>query len=371
MEYNGFGNGSDGAVTLSGTDAPIDSSCSGTAGTTSLSATNASFTDDKIVFIHQSKGTGVGNWELNIIDSYSAGTITTLFDLVNTYTDSGNSQAQVIQLKEYSSVTVSGTFTAKAWDGNVGGILGFLCSGETNVSGTITAAGKGYRGASFVRNSDGKQGEGYDGSYNSVSNAANYSGGGGGWAGDNHGGFGGGGGAGGGHSSAGNNGGSGGTAGSGGTGGLIGQDSSTATKMHFGGGGGSGGEQYDQGQGGSGSPGGGLIFILTSCLVVTGSISANGQVGDDSDNGISDSGGGGGGAGGYIYIQSIDAVVGSNLVTATGGIGGQGTGTHGDGGNGAPGFIHIASCGITGSTNPTNSGTIGGHDYCQSFISIY
>jgi len=41
----GFGNGSDGALSISAdtTDAPIDSACTGTSGSTTLSATNASF----------------------------------------------------------------------------------------------------------------------------------------------------------------------------------------------------------------------------------------------------------------------------------------------------------------------------------------
>ena len=371
MTYQGFGNGSDGAATLSGTDAPVDSSCSGTSGTKSLSATNVSFADDKLVLIHQSKGTGVGNWEINIIDSYSAGTITTLFDLVNTYTDSGQSQAQVIQLPEYSSVTISGTLTAKAWDGNVGGIIAFLCNGETNISGTMTAAGKGYRGAASVRDADGLQGEGYNNDAGTRSINANASGGGGGWAGDQHGGFGGGGGGGGGHATAGSGGVGAGTTGSGGTAGTIGADSSSATKLHFGGGGGSGGEQYNQGQAGAGSPGGGIIFVLTASLVVTGSVSANGSVGGNSTPGISDGGGGGGGAGGYVYIQCIDATIGSNLITATGGAGGTFTGSGGNGGAGASGFVYIAACGVTGTSNPGNSASYGGYDYCQSFISIY
>ena len=145
-----FGNGSDGALTISGntTESPTDSSCSGTSGTTSLSATNASFAANQIILIHQSRGTGAGAWELNVISSYVAGTITTTYALSNTYTDSGASQAQVRVLNQYSSATINSgiTYTTKAWDANVGGILAVLCNGTITVTGTISANAKGYLG---------------------------------------------------------------------------------------------------------------------------------------------------------------------------------------------------------------------------------
>src|SRR5438045_1091315 len=110
-----FGNSSDGTLSVSGstTDAPIDSACTGTSGTTSLTATNASFAASQRVLIHQTRGTGVGNWELNTIASYVAGTITTVSPLANTYA----SGAQVLVVKQHSGVTISGTLTAKAWTG--------------------------------------------------------------------------------------------------------------------------------------------------------------------------------------------------------------------------------------------------------------
>ena len=145
-----FGNGSDGVLTISSntTDTPIDSSCSGTSGSTSLSATNASFAAGQLIMIHQSRGTGVGNWELNKIASYATGTITTVLALANTYTDSGSSQAQVLVVMQYSGITINSgyTLTAKAWTGDVGGILALACSGKITVTGTITASQKGYIG---------------------------------------------------------------------------------------------------------------------------------------------------------------------------------------------------------------------------------
>ena len=96
-----FGDGSDGALTISAdtTQAPTDSSCSGTAAAYTLSATNASFAAGQKILIQQSRGTGVGKWERNEIASYTAGTITLTDALTNTYTDSGASQAQVLVLK--------------------------------------------------------------------------------------------------------------------------------------------------------------------------------------------------------------------------------------------------------------------------------
>ena len=56
-----FGDGSDGALTISSntTEAPIDSAATATAGTPTISATNASFAADQQILIHQTRGTGL------------------------------------------------------------------------------------------------------------------------------------------------------------------------------------------------------------------------------------------------------------------------------------------------------------------------
>src|SRR3990167_4647980 len=181
-QFTNFGNSADGALTISTdtTDDPIDSSCSGSSGGTSLSATNASFTAGQMLLIHQTRGTGVGQWEINQIASYVAGTITTVLPMAYTYTDSGDSQAQVLVLKRYSSVKVNTgvSYTAKTWNSNVGGILAFLCSGVTNIIGTLSALGKGYNGGSWEV-SQANQGEGTI-ALGTTSTAANGTGGGGG-----------------------------------------------------------------------------------------------------------------------------------------------------------------------------------------------
>jgi hypothetical protein len=353
MTYSGFGNGGDGIATLSGTDAPIDSSCSGTSGTKTLTATNASFAANKIVLIHQTQGTGAGNWELNIIDSYVAGTITTLFNLVNTYATG----AQVIQIKEYSSVTVSGTLIAKLWTGTVGGIIAFFCNGQTTISGTVTADARGFLGASVHGFDDGWAGEGTTGASLKQTTANGNGGGGSGSA------FYGGGG--GGNSASG-------TTGSGSNPGIGGNSSGTATlsTMTFGGGGGSSTDASGGGGQGNGGRGGGIIFIFSSELTVTGSITASGAVGSNGNPARQD-GGGGGGAGGSIYIRAISCSLGASLITALGASGGTGTNGGSNGGAGSTGRIRIEACSRSGSTNPGASESIGGQDFCQSFISIY
>jgi hypothetical protein len=337
-----FGDGSDGDLVISSntTEAPIDSSCSGTIGTTSLSATNASFTTGQKILIHQSRGTGVGQYEVNKIASYTAGTITTVDPLDYTYTDSGASQAQVRVLKQYSSVTVntSITYTAKDWGGDVGGILAFLCSGATTVTGTITATGKGFRGGAGSQTLNGAyQGEGNAG-VGAISNrAANGSGGG---AGIGNGGAGGGGGN--------------GVAGSNGPpnvslegigGGTTGNAS--LTNAVFGGGGG-GGNASDTAS--SGGAGGGLVFIFAKTISVGTAVSANGAAGgatSPTTNGCA----GGGGGGGSVLIKSQNATLGTNLVTASAGAGGDG---YFDGGAGGAGRIHLSYLtSYSGTTTPT------------------
>lgn len=354
-----YGNGSDGVLTISAdtTDSTPNTGCSGTSGSTSLSTSSGSgFAAGDLVLIHQVDNTGnVGVWELNKISSVGGGTNWTMaYQLQATY----GSHAHVYKLKQYSQVTINTTKTLTAIDfdvtGTSGGLLVILCNGKVTINGSLSATGKGYRGAASVRNADGKQGEGYNADGGSTSINANTVGGGGGWAGDNHGGFGGGGGAGGGHANAGSGGGGGGTAGSGGTAGTAGVDNTALSIAHYGGGGGSGGEQYDQGNAGSGGDGGGGIIVIAPIIEVVGGIAANGNNGGNSQPGISDGGGGGGGAGGFVLLKGAYVDVGTNLVTVAAGSGGTHTGSGGDGGQGSVGRIHVDFGSVLkGSATPT------------------
>ena len=144
--YEMFGDGRDLARTIAAntTDSPIDSACSGSAGSYTLSATNAGFAVvGQAVMIHQTQGAGAGTWMLNKIAGYSAGTITLQKSLNATY----STGAQVLVVKQYTDVTVNSgvSWTAKAWNGTTGGVLAFLANGTVTVSGAIVANSAGFR----------------------------------------------------------------------------------------------------------------------------------------------------------------------------------------------------------------------------------
>lgn len=339
-----FGDGSDGSLTISAdtTEAPIDSACTGTAASYTLSATNASFAIGQRIMIHQTVGTNAGQWEKNTISGYTAGTITLQTPLVGTYV----SGAQVRVLKQYSSVTINSgkTYTAKAWNGTVGGILAFLCSGTVTGTGIISANATGYRGGSPQGQSGtphgDDQGEGQSG-VGTQSTAANGMGGGGG-----NGGSGKAGGGGGGYATGGANGGNDGATAAGVGGGTYG--SSDLTTMTFGGGGGAGGADADE-SGGTGGNGGGIVFIAGVTVTISGGVQANGGNGTTVAGG-----GGGGGAGGSVLIKAQTATLGAALITATRGSAGTSTSGAGNGGDGGDGRIHLDYyTSYTGTTSPT------------------
>lgn len=340
----GFGNGSDGDYSSAGnaTDAPVDSSCSGTAGSTSLSATNASFAAGKPVLIHQSRGTNAGNWELNQIDSYVAGTITLKKVLQNTYTDSGASQAQVIQLKQYNNFTqnTGHTLTAKAWNGDVGGIIAFLAKGTVTIDGIITLSGKGYRGTTnYTGISDnGFSGEGPLGEWVNTRSARSSASGGGGYGAS--------GGA--GHASAGAD------AGTAATRGVKGEAVGVAslTSLFFGG---AAGQCIADGTSrSSGGYGGGILLVIGNSIV----IGSGASIITGGTNGTTANGpqfGSGGGAGGSILLKCKTATLNTNKLTAPAGVGNKSS-AYSDrwGGDGSVGRIHLDySTSYTGTTNPT------------------
>jgi hypothetical protein len=347
-----FGNGSDSNLVISAdtTDAPIDSACTGTTGSNSLSATNASFASGQEILIHQTQGTNAGTYMRNKIISYTAGTITLDQALNITY----GTGAQVLVLKQYVNVTVNSgkTWTAKAWNGTVGGILGFLCNGTFTNNGIISASAKGFRGTK-TRISDtsvhiGIQGEGYS-SVGSATTSANTIGGGGGNENtetDRKPGGGGGG-----YATIGTNGTKTGSREIVGIGGET-VGISNLTSLFFGGGGGQGayygGVSSTSVQAGSG---GGIVFIYGSDTINNGYIYSNGENGSTSIPAV---GGCGAGAGGSVLIKCQTATLGTNLITVSGGIGGTGYNEEGSGGNGGIGRIHVDYyTSVTGTTTPT------------------
>lgn len=370
--YEMFGNGSDGELVISSNTIyyPTDSSCYGTVSTNTLFASNTSFAANQKVLIHQSRGNGAGNWEVNEIFSYTSGTIVLKYPLKNSYTDNANDQAQVLVLKQYQNVTIGTGFflRAKPWDGNTGGILAFLVSNTLQVNGKIEADGNtltqpgsgtsgsptGGRGAGFMggnadaQNNDGngmsQQGEGYLG-LSAWSRAANGNGGGGGGYTHPYGCGAGGGGA---NGSAGANGGNYDGSSLPGYGGFS-YGSTDLSTMVFGGGGGGGSKEptYTSGGGGSGA---GIIFLSGRTIAVNGTTGSITSIGG---NGASSNGPGGAGAGGSILLRSDVVSLGTDRIIAIGGIGGAGQTS---GGAGGIGRIRIDYCSsISGSTNPVAS----------------
>lgn len=328
-----YGDGSDGdnVVTVNGTHAPVDSACTGTAGNNSLSATNVSFAANQIILIHQTQGSGAGNWELNVIQSYVAGTITTRYPLINNYV----SGAQVIKLDKNLNFTVNSgvTLTGKSWTGSVGGILPILALENIDIVGALSVdyigfdggaqtGGSGWQGNSSVANG-------------TTSTSANGSAGGGGHEGDGAA-AGGGGGAG--------NSGSGGvgetTSRPGGAGGSS-VGNSDLTVMVLSAGGGSGGARSGGGSGGGkGGDGGGLVFLIAKKVTITGNINGRGQNGTNGSGGFSH-GAGGGGAGANVLIKGEEVTIGTNQVLLSGGSGGAGASSGGDGGPGSAGRLNV------------------------------
>ena len=326
---NFFGDGSDGALTISTdtTQAPTDSACTGTINTNALTATNAAFAAGDQILIVQAQGTGGSVKQFNEIQSYTAGTITTVLPLNHTYATG----AQVIVIPQYSSVTINSgkTWTAKAWNGTVGGILVFKCSGTFTYAGTLSAIGKGFRGGDRgttygSETQRGQQGESYLDT-GSQSQDPNEGGGGGGSYNSNKDGAGGGGG-------------SYGEEGMDGTG-YYGYPSgsgcgfrgyvygfSDLSYLFFGSGGGGGGiggsvastPHADAGKGGAG---GGALVVCAKTVTRsgTGYLSAYGGGGHGPWQGKQ--AGGGGGSGGSILIKCQTATLGASVNVGRGAAG--------------------------------------------------
>lgn len=359
--YEGFGKGSEGALTISSntTDATANTTVIGTSGATSATfGSGTGFSNGDLVLIHQSQGTGAGNWELNKISSGGGTTsVTMAYNLMNTYATG----AQVYLLKQYSAVTINSgiTLTGQGWDGSKSGVLAILANTSITVTGTISqtgadsnwasnaqanpSTGGGFRGG-YGRSNTYPSGQVQSGeSYNgyATSTAAN-NGGGGGAAGDDH------------------QGGSGGYAtagvagsGGGGGGGANGSGGSTYGQanliiMHLGSGGG-GGAEAGSANCSSGANGGGIIILISPTITVTGAIHSNGGIAQG-DNHEDDKGVGAPGSGGSVLLKGKDITIGTSLVTATGGADNVG----GYGRTGGVGRIHADySNSIIGTSNPT------------------
>jgi hypothetical protein len=360
-----FGSGGDGAYSSATVPTLTKDSCSGTSSSTTLTTSGSTFANGDLLLIHQTRGTGVGQWEINKVSSGGGTTSLTLQTALQyTYTDSGSSQAQAIKIPQYTDVTVqSGTWTIPAWDGNTGGILVFGATGTVTVTGDITGTGTaGVNGANTSPSNGGGfvggiskaspstqavQGEG-SAAAGSASTSANGNGGGGAYSGDGIAGGGGGG-----NGVAGSNGTDQASATVKGTGGST-SGAADLTTMTFGGAGGGGASNGDA-DSGSGGNGGGILVIFGATISVSGTINVGGGNGGTTGSSSADNTGGGAGAGGSILIGCDTATLGTTKLLASGGTGGVGFRSGGDGGAGRIAVHHNDT--VTGTTTPTFTDT--------------
>ena len=326
-----FGDGSDGAKTYSvnDTDVPKDAVVeSGTASSNNIvvSGVATPFTAGDKILIHQSRGSGAGAWELNEVQSYAVGNITTVEPLVNSYSTGGVAdpeRAQVLVVPQYTNLTidVGVTVTAKAWDGATGGVIAFLVNGTATVAGEISASERGYIKGSAGSFANSTQGEGTSGE---GSHSSSPNGNGGGSSSGNLAGSGGGGG----HRTVGTSG-AGQSPGSGGD--AVGSD--PLTSMFFGGGG-----RDDGLPTGNGGNGAGIVVLIAQTVSSTGAFNSDGQAGASASKQA-----GGGGAGGSILIRGETIVLGTSILSAVGGSGGTSS-QEDSGGAGASGRIRTEYC---------------------------
>lgn len=331
-----------------------------------------------------------GYYEYATVLSSSGSTITLKQGLVHSYHQAdagtqGKRRYQVIRVPQYTSLTLSGNLTSKAWDGDTGGVLPLDVANTLDFNGhSITMAAKGFRGGggrnhtgrSGLSNADfrqpsrnnnngahGSKGEGiagtprytWDGTSSgrqdnttegypngSYAMGAPANAGGGGTDGmpstneENAGGGGGG------------NGGAGGRGGNswrtnlptGGWGGAA--FPAAPNRIVMGGGGGAGTmNNYDQsGVYPHGGVGGGIVLIRAGSITGTGTINANGGGGPIPAN----DGAGGGGAGGSVVVIA-NSQTGSLTINAKGGNGGNVNfgDPHGPGGGGGGGVVFTNS----------------------------
>ncbi|UTW62093.1 T9SS C-terminal target domain-containing protein [bacterium SCSIO 12741] len=326
-----------------------------------------------------------GLYEIRQIDSHtesggSPNSITLTGSLSNSYNVGSNSQVQVISFPTFGSpdYTTTQELSAKAWDGNNGGVLAFQVEGVLTIAHNMSVDGLGFRGAS----GNGGGSTGCSGSSNyrlastdhfadkgesiyRVSNS-NYAAGqakilNGGGGGNSHNGGGGGGS----NATAGGEGGPGWpncSPSAGGVGGISLDAHISASRIFMGGGGGAG--EVNNGGSVAAGDGGGIILIRadevrTGGVCVGRTIQADGETVTQGSGGDGNSGGGGGGS---IVFQvgawSVSATC-PITVQANGGGGGDVTHAHihGAGGGGGMGaVIYNTSEPTTNVTTNTQAG---------------
>jgi len=370
------GFGGDGVFTHSATGTWSDASdfsllaSDGSSGDSSITVDDGSpFSADDEVLVFNAQGDDAGDYGYYFVTSVSGATLSIEPPLV---TDFDSDDVVVVhRVPHYTTVNVSGSLEAQAWDGEGGGLVVFRATGSVTISGTVDASGTGYLGGDGVtgNSSDPTSGGTWsEGPAAATTYGTAVDGGGGAVAGyDDLAACGGGGG----H----------GTAGGGGdtfwgnntyAAGASYGDSTLAT-WYFGSGGGGGtpDTEYDGRSAynitGDGGSGGGLIAIYTdSSITISGEVEADGEDGEDAQftgnwwDSEGEIGGGGAGAGGTVLLVG-DSITISGSVSAVGGGGGDwnqdvssASGEGGDGGDGITRLEYTTASG-TGNVDPSPS----------------
>jgi hypothetical protein len=309
--------------------------------------------------------------------------------LQNTYQTGANSSIQIITYPQMGSpdYTTTGSLTALAWNGEIGGVLAFRVLGVFTLAHNIGVNNLGFRGGSPNATADGSgcdatiffsstanhglKGEGIyrNTDVNYQRSIGKLLTGGGGGSLHNAGGGGGGNYTSGGDGGPGWNGSASGCSPSAGGQGGVGLSTSYPTdgsRIFMGGGGGGG--QQNNAVATTGGRGGGIILIRAFELRTVGacgtlSITSNGETISLAGN----DGGGGGGAGGSIVLQVNSWNISPTcpiLVSSSGGTGGSvNSGTHGGGGGGGQGTVFYS---ITRPTTNTTTQTTNGSGGCNN-----
>lgn len=351
-----FGDGRDGDITVSdgvwGSEPGVGwANFSGSAGSTTGSFSDIAWFNGvnggrvgDIVLIHQTRGTGAGQWEINQIVGRSGSTLTFKEPLKYTYTSSGNSQAQIVSSGQYKNLTISTNLTPYlGWNGSAGGIIFMVVKGVLNVNANIDVSAKGFMGGSRAGQNDNNyayRGEGINENVNTTRSRNNNANAGGGGLNETSSNARHGSGGGGGHGTSGETGidhdGGQDTSGIGGA--VVGN--TYLTSIFFGGGGGGPGSNWQESLSSSrGGNGGGAVIIFAKEIYLNNNIWAKGENGLPKPSG--NSCGSGGGAGGAVLLCGHLVNIGSNKINTQGGSGSLGTGTNTRGGNGGKGRIAI------------------------------
>ena len=150
-----FGIANLGDATISA-DPNTRTTITGTINTNSATLGSTAFNLGDLVLIHQTQGSGAGNWEINQIGG-GGGTTSVTFkvDLKYTY----GTGAQIIKVGMYNNLTVN-SHSVTGWNGSTGGVE-VLIAKKVTIPQTLTLSSLGFRGGNAITNaSDGVNGDG-------------------------------------------------------------------------------------------------------------------------------------------------------------------------------------------------------------------